>query len=261
MPESDPAPELTERIAGASSLADRLSKRTQDEKLFTSPWPAGELPERDEARAAFTDSDPWRVLRIMGEFTEGFDSLAGIGPAVTIFGSARVKPGEPQYDAAVTVARLLGEVGFTIITGGGPGIMEASNRGAQEGHAPSIGLNIEIPTEQEPNRYIEKLLSFRYFFCRKMMFVKYAHAFIVFPGGLGTIDEFFEAITLIQTGRTPRFPVILVGSDFWEGLVDWMKGTLLETDKISKSDLEIFHIIDEPKEIIRAVTKFKGISC
>ncbi|MBW2553694.1 MAG: TIGR00730 family Rossman fold protein, partial [Deltaproteobacteria bacterium] len=165
------------------------------------------------------------------------------------------------YKKALETARLFSEAGYAVITGAGPGIMEAANKGAKEGGGLSIGLNIEIPTEQEPNRYIEKLLSFRYFFCRKMMFVKYAHAFIVFPGGLGTIDEFFEAITLIQTGRTPRFPVILVGSDFWEGLVDWMKGTLLETDKISKSDLEIFHIIDEPKEIIRAVTKFKGISC
>ncbi len=207
------------------------------------------------------NEDTWRVFRIMAEFVEGFEELSMVGKAVTIFGSARTLPKDPCYKKALETARLFSEAGYAVITGAGPGIMEAANKGAKEGGGLSIGLNIEIPTEQEPNRYIEKLLSFRYFFCRKMMFVKYAHAFIVFPGGLGTIDEFFEAITLIQTGRTPHFPVILVGSDFWEGLVDWMKGTLLKTDKISKSDLEIFHIIDEPKEIIRAVTKFKGISC
>ena len=207
------------------------------------------------------NEDTWRVFRIMAEFVEGFEELSMVGKAVTIFGSARTLPKDPCYKKALETARLFSESGYAVITGAGPGIMEAANKGAKEGGGLSIGLNIEIPTEQEPNRYIEKLLSFRYFFCRKMMFVKYAHAFIVFPGGLGTIDEFFEAITLIQTGRTPHFPVILVGSDFWEGLVDWMKGTLLRTAKISKSDLEIFHIVDEPKEIIRAVTKFKGISC
>lgn len=207
------------------------------------------------------NEDTWRVFRIMAEFVEGFEELSMVGKAVTIFGSSRTLPKDPYYKKSFETARLFSEAGYAVITGAGPGIMEAANKGAKEGGGLSIGLNIEIPTEQEPNRYIEKLLSFRYFFCRKMMFVKYAHAFIVFPGGLGTIDEFFEAITLIQTGRTPRFPVVLVGSDFWEGLVDWMKGNLLKTDKISKSDLEIFHIIDEPKEIIRAVTKFKGVSC
>jgi len=207
------------------------------------------------------NEDTWRVFRIMAEFVEGFEELSMVGKAVTIFGSARTLPKDPCYKKAFETARLFSEAGYAVITGAGPGIMEAANKGAKEGGGLSIGLNIEIPTEQEPNRYIEKLLSFRYFFCRKMMFVKYAHAFIVFPGGLGTIDEFFEAITLIQTGRTPHFPVILVGRDFWEGLIDWMKGTLLKADKISKSDLEIFQIIDEPKEIIRAVTKFKGISC
>jgi len=249
MPESDPAPELTERIAGSSSLADRLSKRTQDEKLFTSPWPAGELPEREEARAAFTDSDPWRVLRIMGEFTEGFDSLAGIGPAVTIFGSARVKLGEPQYDAAVTVARLLGEVGFTIITGGGPGIMEASNRGAQEGHAPSIGLNIELPFEQGANNYVDLPLEFRYFFVRKTMFVKYAQGFVIFPGGFGTMDELFESLTLIQTGKVQNFPIILFGSKYWSGLLDWLKHTMLAQGKISDADLDLLMVSDSPEEV------------
>ncbi len=213
---------------------------------------------------SFLDSiheESWRVFRIMAEFVEGFEELSRVGKAVTIFGSSRTSPKDPYYKKAVETARLFSEAGYAVITGAGPGIMEAANKGAKEGGGLSIGLNIEIPTEQKSNRYVEKLLSFRYFFCRKMMFIKYAHAFIVFPGGLGTIDEFFEAITLIQTQRTPRFPVILVGSNFWEGLIDWMNETLLKTDNISKSDLKIFQLINKPKEIIRAVTKFKGISC
>jgi len=209
----------------------------------------------------FTSEDSWRVFRIMAEFVEGFEELGRVGRAVTIFGSSRTLPEDPYYIKAVEIARLLAKAGYAIITGAGPGIMEAANKGAKEGGGLSIGLNIEIPTEQKSNRYVEKLLSFRYFFCRKMMFIKYAHAYIVFPGGFGTIDEFFEAITLIQTQRTPRFPVILVGTDYWKGLTDWMNETLLKTDKISKSDLKIFQVIDEPSEILRAVTEFKGIAC
>lgn len=207
------------------------------------------------------DNESWRVFRIMAEFIEGFEELSRVGKAISIFGSSRTLAEDPYYKKAFETARLFSEAGYAIITGAGPGIMEAANKGAKEGGSLSIGLNIEIPTEQKPNRYIEKLLSFRYFFCRKMMFVKYAHAFVVFPGGFGTIDEFFEAITLVQTHRTPHFPVVLVGGDFWKGLIDWMKGTLLQTGKISTSDLNIFHILDEPKEIIRAVTAFKGVSC
>jgi hypothetical protein len=209
----------------------------------------------------FTSEDSWRVFRIMAEFVEGFEELGRVGRAVTIFGSSRTLPEETYYKKAVEIARLLAKAGYAIITGAGPGIMEAANKGAKEGGGLSIGLNIEIPSEQKSNRYVEKLLSFRYFFCRKMMFIKYAHAYIVFPGGFGTIDEFFEAITLIQTQRTPRFPVILVGTDYWKGLTDWMNETLLKTDKISKSDLKIFQTIDEPGEILRAVTEFKGIAC
>ena len=209
----------------------------------------------------FTSEDSWRVFRIMAEFVEGFEELGRVGKAVTIFGSSRTLPEETYYKKAVEIARLLAKAGYAIITGAGPGIMEAANKGAKEGGGLSIGLNIEIPSEQKSNRYVEKLLSFRYFFCRKMMFIKYAHAYIVFPGGFGTIDEFFEAITLIQTQRTPRFPVILVGTDYWKGLTDWMNETLLKTDKISKSDLKIFQTIDEPGEILRAVTEFKGIAC
>jgi len=207
---------------------------------------------------SFKDEDSWRVFRIMAEFIEGFEELSRVGKAVTIFGSSRTSPKDLYYKKAVETGRLLAKAGYAVITGSGPGIMEAANKGAKEGGGLSIGLNIEIPTEQESNPYVDKLLSFRYFFCRKVMFVKYAHAFLIFPGGFGTIDEFFESITLIQTQRTPRFPVIMVGSDYWGGLINWMKEFLLKEGKISKSDMNIFQVIDEPKEIIKAVKGFKG---
>ena len=205
---------------------------------------------------SFTDKESWRLFRIMAEFVEGFEELSRVGKAVSIFGSSRTSPKDPYYKKAIETGKLLAEAGYAVITGSGPGIMEAANKGAQKGKGLSIGLNIEIPTEQQPNRYVDKLLSFRYFFCRKVMFVKYAHAFIIFPGGFGTIDEFFESLTLIQTLRSPRFPVILVGSDYWEGLISWMKGVMLKTGKISKSDFNLITIIDEPKEIIKAVKAF-----
>ena len=205
-----------------------------------------------------TSQESWRVFRIMAEFVEGFEELAQVGKAVTIFGSARTSSADPYYEKARETTRLLAQAGYAIITGAGPGIMEAANRGAKEGGGLSIGLNIEIPTEQKSNPYVEKLLSFRYFFCRKVMFVKYAHAFIIFPGGFGTVDEFFESITLIQTQRASRFPVILVGSDYWKGLIHWMEQALLKTKKIAKSDLSVFHLIDEPKKIVRAVTDFNS---
>jgi len=159
------------------------------------------------------------------------------------------------------VEKLLAEAGYAIITGAGPGIMEAANRGAQEGGGLSIGLNIEIPTEQQSNRYVDKLLSFRYFFCRKVMFVKYAHAFVIFPGGFGTVDEFLESITLIQTQRASRFPVILVGGDYWKGFIDWMRGTVLKAQNISQSDVDIFHIIDDPRKIVSVVKGKTGVAC
>lgn len=205
--------------------------------------------------------ESWRIFRIMAEFVEGFEELAQIGKAVSIFGSARTAPEDPYYTKAQETTKFLAEAGYAIITGAGPGIMEAANKGAKEGGGLSIGLNIEIPREQQSNNYVEKLLSFRYFFCRKVMFVKYAHAFVIFPGGFGTIDEFFESITLIQTQRASRFPVILVGHDYWKGLVTWLHQTLLKTRKISQKDIEIFQIIDDPKEIVAAVTQNKGIPC
>ena len=197
----------------------------------------------------------------MAEFVEGFEELAQVGKAVSIFGSARTPSQDPYYKKARETTRLLAEAGYAIITGAGPGIMEAANRGAKDGGGLSIGLNIEIPTEQQPNSYVEKLLSFRYFFCRKVMFVKYAHAFVIFPGGFGTIDEFFESITLIQTQRASRFPVILVGGDYWKGLIDWMKKTVLQADNISQSDVDIFKIIEEPQEIVSIVKGDKGVAC
>jgi uncharacterized protein (TIGR00730 family) len=184
----------------------------------------------------------------MGEFTEGFDSLADLGPAVTIFGSARVKPDDEQYEAAVEVARLLGEAGLTVITGGGPGIMEAGNKGARLANALSVGLNIELPFEQGVNPYVDLPLVFRYFFVRKTMFVKYAQGFVIFPGGFGTMDELFEALTLIQTGKVRNFPVVLYDSHYWRGLVDWLRDVMLAEAKISPADLALPIIVDSPQE-------------
>jgi hypothetical protein len=193
------------------------------------------------------------VFRIMGEFVEGFDALARIGPAVTIFGSARVKPDHAQYQQARETARLLGEAGFSIITGGGPGLMEAANRGARDAGALSIGCNIELPFEQSINEYVDVAINFRYFFVRKTMFVKYAEAFIIFPGGLGTLDELSEALTLIQTGKIRDFPVVLVGSDYWKGFLDWVRVTMLGEGKISPEDLDLMIVTDTPEEACRIV--------
>jgi len=204
----------------------------------------------------FTTEDPWRIFRIMAEFVEGFEELAEIGPAVSVFGSARTKGSDKYYKLAQDTASLLAQNGYSIITGAGPGIMEAANRGAKKGGAPSIGLNIQVPVTQKPNRFITKLLEFRYFFCRKVMFAKYAKAFVIFPGGFGTMDEFFEAITLIQTQRIEGFPVVLVGSEYWKGLVEWMRRSMLKQGRISESDLDIFYIADEPAEVLRIIKGF-----
>lgn len=194
-------------------------------------------------------SETWRVFRIQSELVEGFEGLSDIGPAVTIFGSARLKPGHKCYDAAVAVAKMLADDGFTIITGGGPGIMEGANRGAKKGKAPSVGLNIEIPMEQQPNKYQDITLSFRYFFIRKLMFIKYAMAYIIFPGGFGTMDELFEALTLAQTKKIQDFPIILYGSEYWKGLIDWMKNTLVPNGTIGREDFSLFSIVNSPQEI------------
>lgn len=199
--------------------------------------------------------DSWRVFRFISEFVEGFETLADVHPAVSIFGSTRVRADNPLYEKAQQLARLLAENGFSIITGGGPGIMEAANKGALEGKGKSIGLNIDLPAEQAPNQYTNIRLSFRYFFVRKVMFVKYAVAYIIFPGGFGTLDELTEAITLIQTKKIKPFPVILVEKAYWQGLLDWLKGTLLKVGHISPEDLEIIQVIDEPSEIIKYIKR------
>ncbi|OLC59256.1 MAG: Rossman fold protein, TIGR00730 family [Ktedonobacter sp. 13_1_40CM_4_52_4] len=201
----------------------------------------------------FTITDPWRVMRIMSEFVNGFDALASIPPCVTIFGSARTLPDDSVYIAAVETARLLAKSGFGIITGGGPGIMEAANKGAQDGGNLSIGCNIELAFEQVPNQYLDISLDFRYFFVRKTMFVKYSSAFIIFPGGFGTMDELFEALTLIQTKKVSNFPVILYGSKYWEGLLNWIRETMLAEEKVSVDDVTLLRISDDPKEICRMV--------
>ncbi|MDP8266607.1 MAG: TIGR00730 family Rossman fold protein [Candidatus Aceula meridiana] len=205
-----------------------------------------------------TMEDPWRVFRIMSEFVDGFDMLSRVGDAVTIFGSARLPKTSKAYKLAEKTARLLGKEGYTVITGGGPGIMEAANKGAKESGTESVGLNIELPFEQVPNRFITLLIDFHYFFCRKFMFLKYAKAFVIFPGGFGTLDEFFESVTLIQTKRMPGFPVILVGSEFWSGMMDWLKKTMLKQKCISQSDFDIFCIVDKPEDVLKAIQKFYG---
>jgi uncharacterized protein (TIGR00730 family) len=217
-------------------------------------------PKSDENQQYWLDSfkagDSWRLFKIMSEFVDGFDSLASVGrPAVSIFGSARLTEGDPYYQLAVEVGRRLGEAGYAIMTGGGPGIMEAGNRGASEAGAPSIGLNIHLPFEQEPNRYANLPLEFRYFFVRKVMLIKYAMAFIAMPGGFGTMDELFEAITLIQTKRIKAFPIVLVGSKHWSGLVEWMKQSLLESGSISEEDLHIFQVMDSADEIVKFIQR------
>ena len=197
-----------------------------------------------------------RVLRIMSEYVDGFDALAAVGPAVTIFGSARVSEGSPVYEQAREIARMLAQDGWAIITGGGPGVMEAANRGAQEGGGLSIGCNIELPHEQALNPYVDLGIEFRYFFARKTMFVKYADAFVIMPGGLGTLDELFEALTLIQTGKIRSFPVVLVGTAYWQGLIDWARGLLMPAGAITEDDLALLTITDDPAEVCRVARAF-----
>jgi uncharacterized protein (TIGR00730 family) len=224
---------------------------TEDEQLLESPPP--QPPEQ-----LFLKSDSWRVLRIMGEFVWGFDNLADVSDGVTIFGSARTKLNDPHYEKAVETARLLARAGIPVITGGGPGIMEAANRGAMEGGGLSIGCNIELPFEQGSNAFLTRSLNFKFFFVRKTMFVKYATAFIVFPGGYGTLDELFEALTLIQTGKVKHFPVILFGREYWSGLVDWLTETVAAERKINPADLHLFQVTDDPAEAVAYVVEARG---
>ena len=219
---------------------------TQDERLL-------ETPRADE----FLHTDTWRVFRIMGEFVQGFEDMAHLTNGVAIFGSARTPAGDPEYQAAQETAALLARAGFSVITGGGPGIMEAANRGAFEAGGTSVGCNIELPHEQKSNDYLTLSLKFKYFFVRKMMFVKYSDAFIIFPGGFGTLDELFEALTLIQTRKIHNFPVVLYGSKYWKGMMDWLRGPMLGEGKILKEDLRRLHVTDSPSEIVEIISRFK----
>ncbi|MBM3246450.1 MAG: TIGR00730 family Rossman fold protein [Candidatus Omnitrophica bacterium] len=204
----------------------------------------------------FMSGDPWRVFRIMSEFVDGFEVLSDLGKAVSIFGSSRVKHDNKYYKLTEETAYLLAKEGYAIITGSGPAIMEAANKGARRAGGHSVGLNIQIPSEQRPNKYVDTLLDFRYFFVRKVMFVKYAKAFVIMPGGYGTLDEFTEAINLIQTERIPKFPVVIFGSEYWKGMLDWLKTTVLKSGSIDKKDLDIFTVVDSPEEVVRAIRKF-----
>jgi hypothetical protein len=207
--------------------------------------------------SSFTQEDPWRVFRIMAEFVDSFESMSKIGPAVSVFGSARTKPADPFYRKAVRVAELLVEHGYAVITGGGPGIMEAANKGAKQAGGISVGLNIRLPTEQKPNPHITHLIEFKYFFTRKVCFVKYASAFVLFPGGYGTLDEFYESITLIQTSRIERFPVIMVGHSYWQGLIEWMKKDLEKGGMISRGDLDLFKCVERPEEVVELIARWR----
>jgi uncharacterized protein (TIGR00730 family) len=218
---------------------------TDDEILLRSPQPEDE----------YKTSDSWRVFRIMSEFVTGFDSMATITRGVSIFGSARTPPDSPDYEAARQTAYLLGAAGFEIITGGGPGIMEAANRGAKEAGAVSIGCNIELPMEQSPNPYQNNSQTYKYFFVRKTMFIKYSNAYIIFPGGFGTMDELFEALTLIQTRKIRNFPVVLFGSQYWRGLLSWITSTMLNSKMINAEDLGLMHLTDSPRDAVDFIIK------
>src|SRR2546421_4959086 len=212
---------------------------TQDERLL-------ETPRADE----FLHTDTWRVFRIMGEFVQGFEDLAHIKNGVSVFGSARTLPDHPEYKAAQETGALLARAGCTVITGGGPGIMEAANRGAFEAGGPSVGCNIELPHEQSSNPYLTLSLKFKYFFVRKTMFVKYSNAFIIFPGGFGTLDELFEALTLIQTRKIKNFPVVLFGSQFWGGMLKWLEEVILKSKYVADDDVRLLHVTDSPSEVV-----------
>jgi uncharacterized protein (TIGR00730 family) len=233
----------------APGAAVRRAGRTEDEALLQRP------PSRPE----FLDSDPWRSLRILSEFIEGFDALASLGPAVSVFGTARVHEGHPTYALAREIGRRLAQEGYAVITGGGPGAMEAANRGCQEAGGLSVGLNIELPHEQRLNPYVDLGVEFRYFFVRKVMFVKYADAFVILPGGFGTLDELFESLTLIQTTKIHHFPVILVGVAYWAGLLDWLRAVVLPAEAIAPGDLELFKVTDDPEEVIRILREFQPV--
>jgi len=214
------------------------------------------MTEKQYLIDAMTVHDSWRLFKILAEFVDGFDALSDLYPAVTIFGSARVQPGDETYEKAYQIAKRLAMHGYNVITGGGPGVMEAGNKGAKEGGAKSVGLNIELPLEQCPNPYSTLKLDFQYFFVRKVMFVKYAQAYVGMPGGFGTMDEIFEALTLIQTRRIKPFPVVLVGTQYWEGLLEWIRTTLISRRFISPDDIDLVTVLDDPEAVVHTIRKY-----
>jgi uncharacterized protein (TIGR00730 family) len=253
----------------ASAAANAAAEGTPEHRGWPEQHTGPVVRRRGQVQASTTDQrlldtrgpsdwvhgDPWRVMRIQSEFVEGFGTLAELGPAVSVFGSARTSVDSPEYDAGVRIGRALAEAGFAVITGGGPGAMEAANKGAGAAGGVSVGLGIELPFEQGLNPYVDIGVNFRYFFVRKTMFVKYASGFIVLPGGFGTLDELFEALTLVQTKKVTRFPIVLFGTSYWQGLVDWVRSTLVVGGKASAVDLELFHLTDDVDEAVRLVTK------
>jgi len=238
---SDPRRRMR-RQCPATLRGKAIPKTTPDQRLLDRRGPSD-----------WVHTDPWRVLRIQAEFVEGFGLLAELGPAVSVFGSARSVRGTNEYDRAERIGAGLASAGYAVITGGGPGIMEAANRGAVSANGISVGLGIELPIEQGLNEYVEIGLEFRYFFVRKTVFIKYSQAFVVLPGGFGTLDELFEAVTLVQTGKITRFPIVLVGSDYWSGLLSWIHGTLLARGKISAGDPDLLRIADDPAEVVQII--------
>jgi len=214
------------------------------------------MEEKQYVIDALSINESWRVFRIMAEFVESIETLSDVNNAVTIFGSARVKPDDIYYQKTENLTRLLVQNGFSVITGGGGGIMEAANKGASEAGGKSVGMNIQLPFEQKPNPYANIHLHYKYFFIRKVMFVKYAIAYVILPGGFGTMDELFEALTLIQTKRIKSFPLILMGSEYWQGLLDWLKKTMLREDKILPGDLDLIQVVDEPEEVVKLIKKY-----
>jgi uncharacterized protein (TIGR00730 family) len=248
-PREEPSPaELREqRLGPVLRRRAQMQPTTTDQRLLDTQGPTDWLHQ-----------DPWRVLRIQSEFVEGFGALAELGPAVSVFGSARTREGSPEYEAGVRLGKALVGAGFGVITGGGPGAMEAANRGAYEAGGVSVGLGIELPFEQGFNRFVDIGVNFRYFFVRKTMFVKYAQGFVVLPGGFGTLDELFEALTLVQTRKVTRFPIILFGSDYWKGLMDWVRHTLVADGKAADRDLQLLHLTDDVDEAVTLLTKESG---
>ncbi len=237
------------RQGPATLRGTQIPKTTTDQRLLDWRGPSD-----------WVHTDPWRVLRIQAEFVEGFGLLAELGRAVSVFGSARARPGSHEYDCAEQIGSGLAKAGYAVITGGGPGIMEAANKGATNAGGVSVGLGIELPQEQGLNEYVDIGLEFRYFFVRKTVFVKYSQAFVVLPGGFGTLDELFEAVTLVQTGKITRFPIVLVGSEYWKGLNSWITDTMLPTGKISAADPDLINVADDPAEVVRIIREAHSLS-